>query len=233
LSRLFWDAREYDTGVDRGVFFPSASVAEVWDGLVSVTENTPFIEGRVRYVDGVKTANPGREDNFSATVSAFTYPDSFLMHPRSPFGMSYRVRTADSYKIHVIYNALAHMTDRSYGQSDSTPLQFDLTTQSTAIFESKPASHLVIDGSAAPRALEAFENMLYGSDGVDPRLPTPQEIVDVFDINAIFKITDNGDGTFTIDGPDEAINWLDGTTFMLNWPKIVFIDSETYNIRSW
>lgn len=234
MSRLTWNERSYDVGVDRGVFFPSASSAEVWNGLVTVNEHTETIEGRILYRDGVKLQSPSREGSFAATVAAFGYPDSFLMHPRTPFGFSYRVMSADSYKIHIVYNALAHMTDRSYGQSDTTPLQFDLTTRPTAIFDAVPASHLVIDASAAPSAtLSEFEDILYGNGLYDARLPQPQEIVDLFDINAIFRIIDNGDGTFDIDGPDEAIDWLDDTTFMLHWPKIVYIDSETYNIRSW
>lgn len=234
MSRLVWDERDHKIGVDRGVFFPKNASGEAWSGLVSVDEHPIAIEGRIRYRDGRRIQSPGREDSFAATVTAFGYPPSFLMHPRIPFGFSYRVKTESSYQIHLVYNALAHMTQRSYGQNDNTPLQFDLTTRPEAIFDATPASHLTIDASRAPSVtLAQFEDLLYGSDFDDPRMPSVDEVIDLFNLNAIFQIFDNGDGTFTIDGPEEAIQWLDGTTFMLEWPKIVFIDQETYNIRSW
>lgn len=234
MAKLEWGGRAYEMGVERGVFYPHDGPAEVWNGLVSVNETPVEIEGRVRYRDGVKIGNHRREDSFSASVVTFSYPLSFLTPARVPFGFSYRVKNEKSYRIHLVYNALAHMTERSYGQSDSTPFAFDITTRPAEIAYSKPASHLVVDAEFAPEAsLIEFENAIYGTDERAPYMPTAQEVVDMFEINAIFRIIDNGDGTFTIDGPDEAIQWLDGTTFSLSWPQIIFIDDETYKIRSW
>lgn len=234
MARLKWDDRSYEMGVDRGVFFPSDGPAEAWNGLVSVDEKSINIEGRVRYRDGVKVGSRQREDSFSASVVTFSYPLSFLTPARVPFGFSYRIKNEKSYRIHLVYNALAHMTERSYGQSDSTPFAFDITTRPVAILDAAPAAHVVVDAEFAPEAtLAEFESVIYGTDTRTAHLPTAQEVVEMFDLNAIFKVIDNGDGTFTIDGPDEAIRWLDGTTFQLNWPKVVFIDEETYRIRSW
>lgn len=234
MAKLEWDGRSYEMGVDLGVFYPHDGPAEAWNGLVSVSENPVAIEGRVRYRDGVKVGSSRREDSFSANVVTFSYPLSFLTPARVPFGMSYRVKNEKSYRIHLVYNALAHMTDRSYGQNDSTPFAFDISTTPVAVLDAAPAAHLVVDAEFAPAAtLAEFESVIYGSETRTARLPTAQEVVDMFDLHAIFRIIDNGDGTFTIDGPDEAITWLDGTTFSLSWPQIVFIDEETYRIRSW
>lgn len=234
MARLDWDDRAYEMGVDLGVFYPHDGPAEAWNGLVSVNETPVEIEGRVRYRDGVKIGHQRREDSFSASVVTFSYPLSFLAPPRVPFGFSYRVKNEKSYRIHLVYNALAHMTERSYGQSDSTPFAFDITTRPVAILDTKPGAHLVVDAEFAPEAtLAAFESAIYGSDSRNAYLPTAQEVVDMFDVNAIFQIIDNGDGTFTIDGPDEAIQFVDETTFVVSWPQVVFVDEETYKIRSW
>jgi hypothetical protein len=64
------------------------------------------------------------------------------------------------------------------------------------------------------------------------RLPDPQEIFDIFEANSILRVVDNGDGTFTVTGPDDAITMLDDTTFEIDWPSVVVIDSNTYEISS-
>jgi hypothetical protein len=233
MAKLIWDVdRDYQIGLDRGVFFPQDGPAEAWNGLVSVDENTDLVESGARYIDGVKLGRSSREDSFAATISAFTYPES--LSPRIPFGLSYRVQTEKSYLIHLVYNALARRSNRSYVQSDTTPFKFELSTRPTPIFDAKAAAHLVIDPSVAPpTTLSAFEDLIYGSNNYDPRMPTAQEVVDLFDVNALFQIIDNGDGTFTIDGPDEYIQALNPTTFTVDWPKVVYINEETYKLRSW
>jgi hypothetical protein len=46
----------------------------------------------------------------------------------------------------------------------------------------RPTSHLTIDSTAVdPADLAALEDILYGDSGSDPRLPTPDEVADLFD----------------------------------------------------
>lgn len=178
MTRLSWDIEEASPiALDRGVFFPQNRPAEAWNGLVSVEPK--LVESRTRYQDGVKLDRPNRGGIFSATLLAFTHPPSFP--PRNYFGLSYREPIEDSYLIHLVYNALARRSNRSYVQSDTTPFQFDLSTRPTAMVDAKPTSHLIINADTTPAAtLSAFEELLYGSDANDPRLPTPQQIVDLF-----------------------------------------------------
>lgn len=237
MTRLNWSlVRDYEIGVDRGVFYPRDNAAEVWSGLVSVTENTADISERVRYVEGRKIANFRREDSFSATVSAFSHPSSFLQNPRIPFGMSYRVETAKGYNIHLVYNALAYISGRNYGQADNPePISFDISTVPSAIPEMSPSAHLVVDTvNAYPGSISQLEDILYGIDaGAEGRLPTPSEVFDIFELNAMFKIIDNGDGSFTMDAPDEYIEWLSATMAEADWPRVTYLNTDTYAIRSW
>lgn len=234
--RLIWDDRPYELGIDRGVFYPMTGAPEVWNGLISVTENTPDISNRVRYVEGRKVSSHRREDSFSATVSAFSHPSSFLHNVRIPFGLSYRIETDKGYKIHLVYNARAHISGRSYGQADNPePVNFDISTVPMSIPEMAPAAHLVIDtGVSYPGAVAQFEEILYGVDaGADARLPTPDEVFDIFELNALFKIIDNGDGTFTMEAPDAYIGWLTSIKAKVNWPRVEYLNEDTYRIRSW
>lgn len=235
MARLSWADRDYDIGVNQGVVYPRVGPAEAWNGLVSVNETPSDIYERVRYREGRKIVNQRAEDSFSASVEAFTYPESLLKNPRARFEMSYRVNTDKSYKIHLVYNVTAHMLSKRYAQDDATPFRFNISTAPVAIPEAIPSAHLIIDGSIAyPQALSAFEAALYGDDDLTPRLPSPDEVFDIFDINALYKVIDNGDGTFTLEAPDEAIEWLSATLFDVDWPQPpVFLDENTYVIRSW
>lgn len=231
MTRLTWDTREYENGVDRGVFFGPHG-AEAWSGLVSVAENTPDIRTRVVYRDGVKTVNQRAEDSFSGTIEAYTYPPA-LENKRLVFGFSYRVPTEDSYKIHLVYNCLAHFSAHAYQMEQYDPFSIEFTTTPAAITDSKPSAHLIVDAkAAAPAALARFEEMLYGSSVFEPALPSPDDVLSIFEDNAIVKVIDNGDGTFTIDGPDELVHMLDDTEFEASYPAAVYIDTDSYTVKS-
>jgi len=240
MTRLSWDDqdRQYESGVDRGVFYPPTGPGEVWNGLISVTETPTELSSQTRYQDGVKVQNRRNSDSFSATIEAFTYPESFYtsiltnLH-RSAFGFSYRVKTADTYKIHVVYNATANPTSKNYEQSELTPYSWFVTTKPTAVTDAMPSAHLVVDGTQAHAwAVSAFEDILYGNDVAAARLPSPVEAIDIFEEQSILRVISYPDGTFTVTGPDEAITMLDPTTFEITWPTAIYIDAESYKISS-
>lgn len=235
MTRLSWASGAYFSGVDRGVFFGPTG-AEAWNGLVSVVENTPDLRTRVIYRDGRRTVNQRAEDSFSATVSCFTYPEA--LESRRPFGLSYRVTTAKGYQIHLVYNALAQFSSRTYTQNDTTPFSVDISTRPMAIpseapLQMGPSAHLIVDAAAAtPAAIANLESVLYGADTHSARLPLPEEVIAIFDADPSLKIIDNGDGTFTVDGPDELVYALDLTEFSVSNPTVVYVNSESYTMRS-
>jgi len=139
----------------------------------------------------------------------------------------------DRYKIHILYNVLAQPYSVVYRQSGSEPLTFDFTSTPVPVQGVSRTAHLVIDTSVAYSwTVSALEDVLYGTDTTDPRLPTPGEIYDIFEENSILIITDNGDGTWTATGPDSVITMLDSTTFQISWPSAVYLDSDSYKIHS-
>jgi hypothetical protein len=230
--RLTWTDQLYESGVDRGVFYPPNADAETWDGLVSVAENTPELRTRMVYIEGVKCVNQRSEDSFSATIQAYSYPPA-LDNKRLVFGFSYRVMTEGSYKIHLVYNALAKISGMVYEFEKYNPFSISITTTPVAILESKPSAHLVIDAKVAtPAALAAFEGMIYGDETQSAHLPTPDDVIAIFDADPLIKVIDNGDGTFTVDGPDNLVDMLDLTEFEVVSPTAVYIDSDTYTVRS-
>lgn len=238
MTRLTWEDRNYSAGVDRGVFYPQNGPGEPWNGLVSVQELAPEMNGRNRYLDGEKNRQSLGQEEFSGVIQAFTYPDSFyavlLTRKRTKtFGLSYRVNTQSGYKIHLVYNVLITPSTTIYLQDEAEPFNWGFTTIPVPVPGVRKSSHVVIDAAKTYSwTLAALENIIYGSDSAQPRLPMPEEIFNIFEDNSILKVTDNGDGTFTVDGPDSAIQMLDATTFEITWPSAVYLDPVTYTISS-
>jgi len=242
--RISWDSTDpaYSSGISQGVFYPQNSPGVAWNGLVSVLEKGDASQDAV-YLDGNKFRNRVLPGNFSGTISAFTYPDEFepyngqsgnvMGQSRIPFGFSYRTNN----ELHIVYNALITPSNDQYvsvGLS-ATPVTFQwgFTTVPVDIPVSRPSAHLVILlDQANVNALNDLEALLYGDDADDPSLPDPASVLDIFEAYTVVRITDNGDGTWTATGPDSAVSMIDATTFQINWESAVFIDANTYTIRS-
>lgn len=230
--KLIWDSGAHEAGVDQGVVYLPDGTSEAWNGLVSVEDNTPELRSRVVYIEGVKSVNQRSEDSWSGTVQAFTYPPA-LDNKRLVFGFSYRTQTADSYKIHLVYNCLAHFSAHTYEMDQNDPFAINITTVPIGIFEAKASAHLIVDPSVAtPAALANFEAYIYGDESAAARLPSPDQVMAIFEADPLIKVIDNGDGTFTVDGPDELVHMLDDTEFEVISPVAVYLDGESYTIRS-
>lgn len=237
MARLRWNEMltgRYQAGVDRGVFYNVNGEGVVWDGLVSVLEGSDDVTSYI-HLDGAKLMNRKRFGTFQATIGAYTYP-SELDARRSPiFGMSYRVITDGKYQIHLIYNATAIVQGPIFssinGESQAMLFTINLSTMNMTFAEDYRTSHLVIETDNEALIVE-IEDVLYGSPAQLPHLPTPEELIEIFESHALIRVTDNQDGTFTISGPDELVHWTDSTTFEVISDGITWLDSETYRIRS-
>lgn len=161
---------------------------------------------------------------------------------RQSFDFCYRTRVGNdvagvnhAYKLHLVYGAMATPTTRNYQTvGDSTePSTFSWTISTrrkkfeNVQFGVKYGSHIVIDSRTTyPWAMELLENVLYGrsgSDGTEAKMPTPEELVALFVDNALLKITDNGDGTWSAEGPESVITMLEEDIFQIDWPSAVYL----------
>lgn len=184
----------YDTGV-------------AWNGLTTVTESPSGAEATPLYADNIKYLNLISVEEFGATVEAYTCPDEFFQFDgvvtptpgvhvgqqnRKPFGLSYRTRLGNDvegsdygYKLHLIYNATAAPSEKAYATINDSPeaitFSWELTTTPVPVEGMKPTALLTIDSSKVDAtALAALEDVLYGTAGSDPRLPTPDEVLAFF-----------------------------------------------------
>lgn len=206
MTALVWDKtgeRTYQTGIDRGVLFLPDGTVVPWNGLTSVEDNTSK-ETQAVYLDGLKYLEYLTPGDFSATLKAFTYPDEFdsvngilnftpglRVHdqPARSFSLSYRTRLGDDlagvdagYLIHLIYNVLANPdSQESATISDSpSPSEFSWALSGRPSSDSvswRPTAHISINSKElTTELLQSFEDVIYGTDTVNPRLPAISEV---------------------------------------------------------
>lgn len=188
MTALVWDKsgeKIYQTGLDRGVLFLQNGTVAVWNGLISVEETTPR-ETKAYYLDGVKYLEYDSPGDFSAKLTAFTYPDEFdevngilqpapapglHIHdqPLKSFNLSYRTKIGDDligteagYLLHIIFNVLANPDSHEYSTlslSESAPTEFSWTLSAKPVRGAglwRPTAHISIDSREVSPGLLQF-----------------------------------------------------------------------------
>lgn len=211
MVRLKWGElgeRYFELGVDRGVLYVGSSPGVPWNGLTSVTEKTVGSSVTPLYIDGFKYLNVMTAGEFEATLEAYGAPLEFnacdgvrslhaglfaTQQPRAKFGLSYRSKigndldgTDHGYKIHLVYNAMAEPSERSREtiSDDSQPLILSWNIHTTPVKAEgyKATAHFALDSRYTdPGHLEEIENLLYGVEFLDARLPSISEIIDILE----------------------------------------------------
>lgn len=214
MSRLTWDTtgeRYYETGVKQGVLYPIQADGKytkgvAWNGLTAVTESPSGAEATALYADDIKYLNLLSNEEFGATIEAYTYPDEFAdcdgsaalatgvmigQQKRKTFGLCYRTTLGNDvdgndygYKLHLIYGCLAAPSEKAYATINDSPeaitFSWEVSTTPVNVAGFKPTSQITIDSTKADETkLAALEDILYGKDGdtsTDPRLPLPDEV---------------------------------------------------------
>lgn len=214
MTKLKWDQlgeRLYETGVDHGVLYiPTAGVytnGYSWNGLTAVTESPTGAEATALYADNIKYLNLYSNEEFGATVEAYTYPEEFGQcdgtaapktgilvgqQSRKAFGLAYRTQIGNDvdgtdlgYKLHLVYNAMASPSEKAYATVNDSPeaitFSWEVTTTAVEVTGLKPTALLTIDSTKVNAGeLAALEAILYGGAVLDPRLPLPDEVIGMF-----------------------------------------------------
>jgi hypothetical protein len=216
MTALVWDGtgqRLYETGVNNGVLYVQSSGAYplgvAWNGLVSVSENPSGAEPTPLYADNIKYLTMYSNEEFGATIEAFTYPEEFAecdgsyessdgvfinQQRRKKFGLVYKTKIGNDvdgddlgYKLHIIYGAMASPSEKAYQTINESPeaitFSWEITTDPIEIVGYRPTAHLVIDSTKADETkLAALEEQLFGGYMIDPNLPLPQDIIDMMEL---------------------------------------------------
>lgn len=248
MTRIKWEEnRPYSVGLDRGVLYLADNSGVVWNGLLSVVESTSDEKTKPLYFDGLRYAITTSIEDFAFTLSAFTYPDQFEAYNgssgmldgqnRNTFGFAYRIKTESGYEIHLVYNALAQPAVKNWKPVsravDISPLVWKVTSVPSWFLGGAPSAHIVVDAAIAyPEFLTALEDALYGTTTTAPRLPSVTELIAMATTNPRLIVTDNGDGTWTATGPDDAIKVYTDGSFEITWPTAIFLGEGIYQLTT-
>lgn len=188
--------------MDAGVY--GAGVA--WNGLINVNESPSGAEPTALWADNKKYLELMSTEEFGFTIEAFMSPEEFDacdgsieiapgvyagQQNRKSFGFAYRTLIGNDtegtdygYKIHIVYGAKAKPSGRDNATVNDAPeamtLSWECSTTPVDVPGGKPTAHLVIDSTkTAADKLEALENLLYGNDDTDAKLPTIAEVIEL------------------------------------------------------
>lgn len=180
-----------------------------WNGLTAVTESPSGAEPTPLYADDIKYLQLMSVEEYGGTIEAYTYPDEFAecdgsaalvagvyvgQQKRKAFGFSYVTTLGNdvdyddfAYKLHLVYGAMASPSEKAYATINDSPeavtFSWEFTTTPVEVPGFKPTATITIESSKVDAdALAALETILYGTDDVEPRLPLPTEVMEIFGV---------------------------------------------------
>ena len=201
MAKLVWDKTGehfYETGVKNAVLYPydktnkTYGTGVAWNGITSVSESPSGAEATALYADNIKYLNLISNEEFSATIEAYTYPDEWAVldgsaaitegvtigqQTRGSFGLCYRTEQGNDtdgtdygYKLHFIYGGTATPSEKSYQTINDSPeaitFSWTINTTPVAVEGFKPTATLVVDSTKVDsEKLQDLLDYIYGKDG--------------------------------------------------------------------
>ena len=211
MAKLVFDNvgdRLFETGVKNGVLFVMGDNGQyekgvVWNGLTAVTEKPTGADPTNLYADDIKYVVLYGEEEFEATIEAYTYPAEFEacdgsaalaegvsigQQARKQFAFCYKTALGNDvkgqnfgYKIHIIYGCTAKPSEKAYSTINDSPeavtFSWDVTTVPVPVNGMKPTASVVIDSTRVEAGkLKSLEDKLYGTETLESTLVLPNEI---------------------------------------------------------
>ena len=175
-----------------------------WNGITGITESPSGAESSPIYADDTKYLNLISAEELSATIEAYTYPDEFAecdgsasiatgvnigQQGRKSCGLCCKTTLGNDiqnneygYKLHIIYGCKASPSEKAYATINDSPeaiaFSWEISTTPISVKGFKPTANVTIDSTKVDAVkLKALEDILFGTDAADARLPLPDEIV--------------------------------------------------------
>lgn len=211
MAKIVWDetgSRYFENGTRNGVLYVmnndgTYANGVAWNGLISVSDSPDGGDVTELWADDIKYASFRATENAGGTIEAYTYPEEFeacdgsaeladgvTVHQqeRKKFGFCYRTNVGNDvsseagYKLHIVYNASAAPSEKSYETINDSPdaitFSWDYTADPISIPGHSPSATITIDSTkATAEHMAALETLLYGGSNAEPTLPTPATII--------------------------------------------------------
>lgn len=194
-----------------------------WNGITAITESPSGAEPTDLWADDTKYATMRSAEQFGGTIEAYTYPDEWEQcdgsvttdggvtigqQGRKAFGLAYITTVGNDTelndhgeKLHLVYNATANPSERSYATINDSPeaitFSWEFTTTPIDVDGTgtyKKTSLLTIDTTRLDTAGKAkyaqFKELVFGRKAdasaspevtaIRPHLPLPADVIAFF-----------------------------------------------------
>lgn len=183
------------------------SKGAAWNGLTNVTLSPSGAEASPLYANNRKYLNLMSVEELGGSIEAYTYPDEFAecdgsaslatgvklgQQKRKPFGLSFRSLigndeegTSYGYKLYLVYGCLAAPSENANATVNDSPeaktMSWEFSTTPVEVEGFEPTASLEIDSTKVDAdKLKALEDILYGTESEEARLPLPSEVAEIF-----------------------------------------------------
>lgn len=177
-----------------------------WNGITAANESPSGAESNDQYADNMVYLSLTGAEKFEGTIEAFSSPAEFdecdgmkelsrglTVHQqtRKPFGFAYKsilgndIKGNDyGYKLHIWYGCKAAPSERAHSTVNDSPEpqnpSWSISSTPVAVPGAKPSSVLTFNSTTTPAdKLKKIEDILYGTDEADARLPLPSELIEL------------------------------------------------------
>lgn len=177
-----------------------------WNGITAANESPSGAESNDQYADNIVYLSLTGAEKFEGTIEAFSSPAEFdecdgmkelsrgltvSQQTRKPFGFAYKsilgndIKGNDyGYKLHIWYGCKAAPSERSHSTVNDSPEpqnpSWSISSTPVVVPGAKPSSVLTFNSITTPgEKLKKIEDILYGTEAADARLPLPSEIIDL------------------------------------------------------
>lgn len=178
-----------------------------WYGLTAVNENPTGGEAQDLWADDILYASFRSTERYEATIEAFTYPNEFAVcdgsaeivpgaylgqQGRKRFGFAFVTKIGSdaddsepsAYRLHIVYGASAKPSGKDHSTINDSPdaatMSWEIDTLPVAVTGHKPTATFELDSRTVDAAkLKQIEDLLYGTETNEPKLPMPDEIIQI------------------------------------------------------
>lgn len=183
-----------------------------WNGFTGIEDNMNGGEENILWADNMKYAVLQSPDDYAGKLSVLQYPPEFTQcngeyqpvpgllltsQPRRAFALVYRTEIGNGrsqeagYMLHFIYGARVKPTtvERSTinNNPDAAKFEFEFYTMPITIAGYKPSSMVQVNSVQCSKGqAHAIENIIYGTETTESRLPFPEELFDL--VNEVFLL---------------------------------------------
>lgn len=177
-----------------------------WNGVTALNLTPSGAEPTPLYANNRKYLNLMSVEELGGTIEAYTYPEEWAecdgsaeaapgvyigQQARKEFGLVGKTIIGNDsegikygYKLHLIYGCLASPAEQENATINEDPeaktMSWEFSTTPVNVTGYDSTSYMCIDSTKVDAAkLKALEAILYGDENAEPRLPLPDEVIEL------------------------------------------------------